>query len=138
MELNPEEVTCIGDDIIDLELQVIVDPLAPPANALTYIKEKVNYFTLKKAGQFMAPEDMLYAVGKVRSTGNNNVLLTESGFSLGYHDPMVRRALPIMRQFAPVVFDVTHSVQRPGAKNESSRGKGQMPTIQPLLQQLPG
>jgi 2-dehydro-3-deoxyphosphooctonate aldolase (KDO 8-P synthase) len=80
-----------------------------------------------KRGQFMAPEDMQYAVDKIRSTGNNNVALTERGFSLGYHNLVVdMRALPIMRQFAPVVFDVTHSVQQPGANKGSSGGQRQM------------
>jgi 2-dehydro-3-deoxyphosphooctonate aldolase (KDO 8-P synthase) len=80
-----------------------------------------------KRGQFMAPEDMLYAVEKVRSTGNDNVALTERGFSLGYHNLVVdMRALPIMRQFAPVVFDVTHSIQQPGANEGSSGGQRQM------------
>ena len=80
-----------------------------------------------KRGQFMAPEDMKYAVDKVRGTGNDNVALTERGFSLGYHNLVVdMRALPIMRQFAPVIFDVTHSVQQPGANKGSSGGQRQM------------
>ncbi|WP_154855700.1 3-deoxy-8-phosphooctulonate synthase [Cyclobacterium xiamenense] len=80
-----------------------------------------------KRGQFMAPEDMQFAVDKIRSTGNPNVCLTERGFSLGYHNLVVdMRALPIMRQFAPVVFDVTHSVQQPGANQGSSGGQRQM------------
>jgi 2-dehydro-3-deoxyphosphooctonate aldolase (KDO 8-P synthase) len=77
-----------------------------------------------KRGQFMAPEDMRYAVDKVRGTGNNHVCLTERGFSLGYHNLVVdMRALPIMRQYAPVVFDVTHSVQQPGGMGGSSGGQ---------------
>ncbi|MDN3686801.1 3-deoxy-8-phosphooctulonate synthase [Cyclobacterium jeungdonense] len=80
-----------------------------------------------KRGQFMAPEDMQFAVDKIRSTGNQNVCLTERGFALGYHNLVVdMRALPIMRQFAPVVFDVTHSVQQPGANQGSSGGLRQM------------
>ncbi|MCC5936000.1 MAG: 3-deoxy-8-phosphooctulonate synthase [Lunatimonas sp.] len=79
-----------------------------------------------KRGQFMAPEDMQYAVKKVRGVGNENVCLTERGFSLGYHNLVVdMRALPIMRQFAPVVFDVTHSVQQPGGQGGSSGGQRQ-------------
>lgn len=75
----------------------------------------------------MAPEDMQYAVDKIRSTGNQQVCLTERGFSLGYHNLVVdMRALPIMRQFAPVVFDVTHSVQQPGGNQGSSGGQRQM------------
>lgn len=80
-----------------------------------------------KRGQFMAPEDMQFAVDKIRSTGNDNVCLTERGFALGYHNLVVdMRALPIMRQFAPVVFDVTHSVQQPGANLGTSGGQRQM------------
>lgn len=77
-----------------------------------------------KRGQFMAPEDMQYAVDKIKSTGNKNVFLTERGSSFGYHNLVVDyRAIPIMRQYAPVVFDVTHSVQMPGAAGGSSGGK---------------
>lgn len=77
-----------------------------------------------KRGQFMAPEDMQYAVNKVKATGNNKVILTERGVSFGYHNLVVdMRALPTMRQFAPVVFDVTHSVQQPGGAGGSSGGQ---------------
>ena len=77
-----------------------------------------------KKGQFMAPEDMKYAVDKVREEGNNNVFLTERGASFGYHTLVVdMRSLPIMRQFTPVIFDVTHSVQQPGGKGGSSGGQ---------------
>ncbi len=77
-----------------------------------------------KRGQFMAPEDMQYAVSKVNSTGNQNVCLTERGVSFGYHNLVVdMRALPIMRQFAPVVFDITHSVQQPGGQGGMSGGQ---------------
>ena len=77
-----------------------------------------------KKGQFMAPEDMQYAVAKVREEGNENVLLTERGASFGYHTLVVdMRSLPIMHQFAPVIFDVTHSVQQPGGKGGSSGGQ---------------
>lgn len=77
-----------------------------------------------KKGQFMAPEDMQYAVGKVRDTNNKEVLLTERGSSFGYRDLVVdMRSLPIMRQYAPVIFDVTHSVQQPGAAGGASGGK---------------
>jgi 2-dehydro-3-deoxyphosphooctonate aldolase (KDO 8-P synthase) len=77
-----------------------------------------------KKGQFMAPEDMKYAVDKVRGEGNNNVFLTERGASFGYHTLVVdMRSLPIMRQYTPVIFDVTHSVQQPGGKGGSSGGQ---------------
>ncbi|MEQ9168362.1 MAG: 3-deoxy-8-phosphooctulonate synthase [Fulvivirga sp.] len=77
-----------------------------------------------KRGQFMAPEDMKYAVDKVRDSGNPNVCLTERGVSFGYHNLVVdMRALPTMRQFAPVVFDTTHSVQQPGGQGGTSGGQ---------------
>lgn len=77
-----------------------------------------------KKGQFMAPEDMKYAVDKVRGEGNGNVFLTERGASFGYHTLVVdMRSLPIMRQYTPVIFDVTHSVQQPGGKGGSSGGQ---------------
>lgn len=77
-----------------------------------------------KKGQFMAPEDMKYAVDKVRGEGNNKVFLTERGASFGYHTLVVdMRSLPIMRQYTPVIFDVTHSVQQPGGKGGSSGGQ---------------
>ncbi|GJM30761.1 MAG: 2-dehydro-3-deoxyphosphooctonate aldolase [Cyclobacteriaceae bacterium] len=77
-----------------------------------------------KRGQFMAPEDMQYAVAKIHGTGNQNACLTERGVSFGYHNLVVdMRALPTMRRFAPVIFDVTHSVQQPGGAGGSSGGQ---------------
>ncbi len=79
-----------------------------------------------KKGQFVAPEDMRHAVEKIASTGNARVFLTERGASFGYHNLVVdMRALPIMREFAPVVFDGTHSVQTPSAANGVSGGQPQ-------------
>lgn len=79
-----------------------------------------------KRGQFMAAEDMQYAVNKVKSTGNDKICLTERGVSFGYHNLVVdMRALPTMRQYAPVIFDVTHSVQQPGGAGGSSGGQKQ-------------
>lgn len=76
-----------------------------------------------KKGQFMAPEDMANAVEKVRSTGNERVTLTERGVSFGYRNLVVdMRSLPIMRRFAPVVFDATHSLQLPGGLGHATGG----------------
>ncbi|MBX9606012.1 MAG: 3-deoxy-8-phosphooctulonate synthase [Gammaproteobacteria bacterium] len=76
-----------------------------------------------KRGQFMAAEDMRHAVQKVVDAGNPRALLTERGTFFGYHDLVVdMRALPLMRQYAPVIFDVTHSVQRPGGGDGRSAG----------------
>jgi 2-dehydro-3-deoxyphosphooctonate aldolase (KDO 8-P synthase) len=77
-----------------------------------------------KKGQFMAPEDMAYAVDKVHRAGNPRAFLTERGSTFGYHNLVVdMRSLPIMRRIAPVVFDVTHSVQMPGGAGGSSGGQ---------------
>ncbi len=76
-----------------------------------------------KKGQFMAPEDMANAVAKVRSTGNRRVTITERGASFGYHNLVVDvRAFPIMRRSAPVLFDVTHSLQLPGGLGHATGG----------------
>ena len=77
-----------------------------------------------KKGQFMAPWDMKHAVEKVRSTGNEQVLLTERGTSFGYNRLVSDfRAIPQMQQFAPVVFDATHSLQEPGGLGDVSAGR---------------
>jgi 2-dehydro-3-deoxyphosphooctonate aldolase (KDO 8-P synthase) len=84
-----------------------------------------------KKGQFVAPADMRHAVEKVRDSGCNSVSLTERGASFGYNNLVVdMRSLPIMRQFAPVVFDGTHSVQTPSAQNGVSGGQ---PEFIPVL-----
>ena len=70
-----------------------------------------------KKGQFVAPWDMRHAVEKCRDAGNSQVFLTERGASFGYNNLVVdMRSLAIMRKFAPVVFDATHSVQLPSSQ----------------------
>jgi 2-dehydro-3-deoxyphosphooctonate aldolase (KDO 8-P synthase) len=76
-----------------------------------------------KKGQFMAPSDMGNVAEKVRSTGNRAVTLTERGSTFGYNNLVVDlRSLAIMRRFAPVVFDVTHSLQLPGGLGHATGG----------------
>ncbi len=71
-----------------------------------------------KKGQFVAPWDMRHAVEKIRDSGNMRISLTERGASFGYNNLVVdMRSLPIMREFAPVIFDGTHSVQTPSGGN---------------------
>lgn len=78
---------------------------------------------IKKA-QFLAPEDMIYAAAKCREAGNDNVMLCERGTTMGYHRLVVDMAgLVTMREFGyPVVFDATHSVQKPGGLGGASGG----------------
>jgi 2-dehydro-3-deoxyphosphooctonate aldolase (KDO 8-P synthase) len=84
-----------------------------------------------KKGQFVAPWDMSYAVEKVTGAGNPRVSLTERGFSFGYNNLIVdMRSLAVMRKFAPVVFDGTHSVQTPSSSSGRSGGQ---PEFIPVL-----
>ena len=84
-----------------------------------------------KKGQFVAPLDMKHAVAKIVDSGNSRVCLTERGASFGYNNLVVdMRSLPVMRGFAPVIFDGTHSVQTPSAGNGVSGGQ---PEFIPVL-----
>ncbi|MCU0577802.1 MAG: 3-deoxy-8-phosphooctulonate synthase [Desulfobacterota bacterium] len=85
-----------------------------------------------KKGQFMAPWDMAHAAAKVQSTGNNAIVLTERGATLGYNNLVCDlRSLAFMReQGRPVVLDVTHSLQLPGGQGASSGGTSDL--IEPL------
>ena len=85
-----------------------------------------------KKGQFLAPSDMRHVIDKVLAEGNRRVLVTERGVSFGYHDLVVdMRALPMLRELGyPVIFDVTHSLQLPGAGNGVTAGLAQY--IEPL------
>ena len=78
-----------------------------------------------KKPQFVAPEDMVHVVAKIRSTGNEAIILTERGTSFGYHNLVVdMRGLLRMKALGyPVMFDATHSVQLPGARGERSGGE---------------
>ena len=80
-----------------------------------------------KKGQFMAPSDMRNVVDKIRSTDNDEIILTERGTSFGYHYLVNdMRALPAMRRLGyPVVYDATHSVQLPGGMGSKSGGERQ-------------
>ena len=88
-----------------------------------------------KKGQFVSPWDMRHAVDKVREAGGERVFLTERGASFGYNNLVVdMRSLAIMRKFAPVVFDATHSVQLPSAVLAMVRRlSGGQPEYIPLL-----
>jgi 2-dehydro-3-deoxyphosphooctonate aldolase (KDO 8-P synthase) len=78
-----------------------------------------------KKGQFLSPREMANVVEKVSSAGNGNILVTERGTSFGYQNLIVdMRSFPILRDLGcPVVFDVTHSLQLPGAEGRSSGGQ---------------
>src|SRR5216683_186204 len=88
-----------------------------------------------KKGQFVSPWDMKHAVDKCRDAGNSQVFVTERGSSFGYNNLVVdMRSLAIMRKFAPVVFDATHSVQLPSAQADGDHAvSGGQPEFIPLL-----
>lgn len=80
-----------------------------------------------KKGQFLAPRDVRLVVEKALHFGASGLLVTERGTSFGYNDLVVdMRSLPVMRRFAPVAFDATHSVQHPGAGDDASSGDREM------------
>ena len=128
-DLDVPIVTDVHESYQCAEVATVVDVLQIPAflcrqTDLLRAAARTGKSVKVKKGQFMAPEDMKFAVDKVRGEGNNNVFLTERGASFGYHTLVVdMRALPIMRQYAPVIFDVTHSVQQPGGLGGSSGGQ---------------
>jgi 2-dehydro-3-deoxyphosphooctonate aldolase (KDO 8-P synthase) len=89
-----------------------------------------------KKGQFMSPWDMRHVVEKCRDAGNTQVFLTERGSSFGYNNLVVdMRSLAIMRKYAPVVFDATHSVQLPSAQadDKGPAVSGGQPEFIPVL-----
>jgi 2-dehydro-3-deoxyphosphooctonate aldolase (KDO 8-P synthase) len=128
-DLNVPIVTDVHESYQCEEAAVIADVLQIPAflcrqTDLLKAAARTGKAVKIKKGQFMAPEDMKYAVDKVRGEGNDKVFLTERGASFGYHTLVVdMRSLPIMRQYTPVIFDVTHSVQQPGGMGGSSGGQ---------------
>ncbi|MEO7992538.1 MAG: 3-deoxy-8-phosphooctulonate synthase [Chryseolinea sp.] len=128
-ELNVPIVTDVHESYQCEEVATVVDVLQIPAflcrqTDLLKAAARTGKAVKIKKGQFMAPGDMKYAVDKVRAEGNNNVFLTERGVSFGYHTLVVdMKSLPIMRQYTPVIFDVTHSIQQPGGLGGSSGGQ---------------
>lgn len=86
-----------------------------------------KYVNIKK-GQFVSPESMSFAVDKVRSTGNQHIMLTERGTTFGYHDLVVdMRGFPEMKKNnVPVILDVTHSLQQPNQSSGVTGGKPEL------------
>ena len=120
-------------EIKDAELAAkYVDILQIPAflvrqtDLLVAAAKTGKYVSLKK-GQFMSPESMSHAVKKIKDSGNNNVLITERGSMFGYQDLLVDfRGIPVMKEFAPVVLDVTHSLQQPNQSSGVTGGRPEM------------
>jgi len=129
-QLDLPVLTDVHEDTPMDEVADVVDVLQTPA----FLCRQTN-FILKvaatglpvniKKGQFLSPWEMQNVVDKAKSTGNNDILVCERGFSFGYNNLISdMRSLAIMRATgAPVVFDATHSVQQPGALGTASGGR---------------
>ena len=130
-------LTDVHEDTPLAEVAEVVDVMQTPAFLVRQTNFILNVCSQKrpvniKKGQFLAPLDMRHAIEKVKTAGNDKVLLTERGFSFGYNNLVVdMRGLKIMHDAGwPVVFDATHSVQLPGGAGSASGGQPEF--IEPL------
>jgi 2-dehydro-3-deoxyphosphooctonate aldolase (KDO 8-P synthase) len=129
-ELGVPVLTDIHEDTPLGEVAAVVDVLQTPA----FLCRQTNFIVAAcsqgrpvniKKGQFLSPWEMGNVVTKARSTGNEQIMVCERGFTFGYNNLVSdMRALAVMRDTgAPVVFDATHSVQLPGGKGSASGGQ---------------
>jgi len=123
-------LTDVHEDTPLAEVAAVVDVLQTPAflcrqtNFIVAVASQGKPVNIKK-GQFLSPWEMQNVVDKARSTGNEQIMVCERGFSFGYNNLVSdMRSLAILRETAcPVVFDATHSVQLPGGQGTSSGGQ---------------
>lgn len=123
-------LTDVHEDTPFAEVAEVVDVMQTPAflarqtNFIVNVCSHNRPVNIKK-GQFLSPWEMGNVVEKARSTGNEQIMVCERGFTFGYNNLVSdMRALSVMRETgAPVVFDATHSVQLPGGKGTSSGGQ---------------
>jgi 2-dehydro-3-deoxyphosphooctonate aldolase (KDO 8-P synthase) len=129
-ELSVPVLTDVHEDTPLAEVAAVVDVLQTPA----FLCRQTNFIVAAcsqdrpvniKKGQFLSPWEMANVVAKARSTGNEQIMVCERGFSFGYNNLVSdMRALAVMRESgAPVIFDATHSVQLPGGKGSASGGQ---------------
>ncbi|MEL0102035.1 MAG: 3-deoxy-8-phosphooctulonate synthase [Gammaproteobacteria bacterium] len=131
-ELDLMILTDVHEDSPLDEIADVVDIFQTPAflcRQTSFIQNVVSYkipVNIKK-GQFLSPWEMSNVVEKAKSTGNNDIMVCERGFSFGYNNLVSdMRSLVIMRETGcPVVFDATHSTQLPGSNKDSSSGQSQ-------------
>jgi len=123
-------LTDVHEDTPLAEVAAVVDVMQTPAflcrqtNFIRNVAQQGRPVNIKK-GQFLSPWEMKNVVEKARSTGNQQILVCERGFSFGYNNLVVdMRGLAAMRETGcPVVFDATHSVQLPGGQGTASGGQ---------------
>jgi 2-dehydro-3-deoxyphosphooctonate aldolase (KDO 8-P synthase) len=129
-QLGLPVLTDVHEDTPLAEVAAVVDVLQTPAflarqtNFIRNVCSQQRPVNIKK-GQFLSPWEMQNVVDKARSTGNEQIMVCERGFSFGYNNLVSdMRSLSVMRSTgAPVVFDATHSVQLPGGKGTASGGQ---------------
>jgi 2-dehydro-3-deoxyphosphooctonate aldolase (KDO 8-P synthase) len=128
-ELNLPVLTDVHEDTPFAEVASVVDVMQTPAFLCRQTNFIVNVCSHGKAvnikkGQFLSPWEMQNVVDKAKSTGNEQIMVCERGFTFGYNNLIAdMRSLAVMRSMAPVVFDATHSVQLPGGKGTASGGQ---------------
>jgi 2-dehydro-3-deoxyphosphooctonate aldolase (KDO 8-P synthase) len=123
-------LTDVHEDTPLAEVAAVVDVLQTPAflcrqtNFIVGVASQGKPVNIKK-GQFLSPWEMQNVVDKARSTGNEQIMVCERGFSFGYNNLVSdMRSLAVMRRTGcPVVFDATHSVQLPGGQGSASGGQ---------------
>ncbi len=128
-QLGLPVLTDVHEDTPMAEVAAVVDVLQTPAflcrqtNFILSASSQGKPVNIKK-GQFLSPWEMKNVIDKARSTGNQQVMACERGFSFGYNNLVSdMRSLAVMREYAPVVFDATHSVQLPGGQGNASGGQ---------------
>ena len=121
---NPEEAAMAAEYVDVLQIPAFLCRQTDLLVAAAKTGKAVNI----KKGQFLSPEAMAFAAGKVRDAGNPNILLTDRGTMFGYHDLIVdMRSIPSMQTLGyPVVMDITHSLQQP---NQGSGVTGGQPAM---------
>jgi 2-dehydro-3-deoxyphosphooctonate aldolase (KDO 8-P synthase) len=129
-QLGVPVLTDVHEDTPLSEVAAVVDVLQTPAFLCRQTNFILNVCSQKrpvniKKGQFLSPWEMQNVVDKARSTGNDQIMVCERGFSFGYNNLVSdMRSLSVMRATGcPVVFDATHSVQLPGGKGSASGGQ---------------
>lgn len=123
-DIHTAEEARIAADYVDV-LQIPAF-LCRQTNLLVAAAKTGKFVNIKK-GQFLGAESMQFAVNKVKESGNENVWITERGTTFGYQDLIVdMRGIPVMQNYAPVVMDVTHSLQQPNQSSGVTGGKPEL------------
>ena len=120
-EIKDAEIAAKYVDIIQIPAF-----LARQTDLLVAASKTKKHISIKK-GQFMSPESMEHAVKKIKESGNEKVMITERGSMFGYQDLVVDfRGLKTMKEYAPVILDVTHSLQLPNQSSGITGGRPDM------------